>query len=118
VRICSSCAVAAPSDASVRATALCRFVGSICSRNCPRRTVSPSLMASSVTRPIVSALMFTERFGWIFPEAETIASQVARGDRFDVDLLAPAAREPDVGEHDRRPDQHDDDANQDLLANR
>ena len=37
-------------------------------------TRSPSLTARSVTRPIVSALMFTSRFGWIFPDAETIAS--------------------------------------------
>ena len=28
-----------------------------------------------MTRPIVSALMLTERFGWILPEAETIASR-------------------------------------------
>jgi hypothetical protein len=27
-----------------------------------------------VTRPIVSALMFTSRFGWILPDAFTIAS--------------------------------------------
>ena len=51
-----------------------RLRGSICSRNCPCFTRSPSFTARLVTRPIVSALMFTERFGWIVPDAETIAS--------------------------------------------
>ena len=39
-------------------------------------TRSPSLTASSVTRPLVSALMFTKRFGWILPDADTIASSL------------------------------------------
>ncbi len=39
-------------------------------------TRSPSLTARSVTRPLVSALMFTNRFGWILPEADTIASSL------------------------------------------
>ena len=39
-------------------------------------TRSPSLTARSVTRPLVSALMFTKRFGWILPEADTIASSL------------------------------------------
>ena len=48
-------------------------------------TRSPSSTARSVTRPIVSALMFTERFGWILPEAETTASSVALLDPLGVD---------------------------------
>ena len=28
-----------------------------------------------MTRPIVSALMFTSRFGWIVPDADTMASR-------------------------------------------
>ena len=35
----------------------------------------PSSTARSVTRPIVSALMLTSRFGWILPDADTIASR-------------------------------------------
>ncbi len=38
-------------------------------------TRSPSFTARSVTRPMVSALMLTSRFGWILPEADTIASR-------------------------------------------
>ena len=29
-----------------------------------------------MTRPLVSALMFTNRFGWILPDADTIASSL------------------------------------------
>ena len=36
---------------------------------------SPSSTARFVTRPIVSALMLTNFFGWILPDAETSASR-------------------------------------------
>jgi hypothetical protein len=74
-RTCSSCARAPASDASPRWSALSRLRGSIWSRNCPCRTSCPSSTASRVTRPITSALMFTDRLGWIFPEADTMASR-------------------------------------------
>jgi hypothetical protein len=59
----STCDRAAASEASVRCTADRRLRGSIWSRNCPLSTLSPSSTARSVTRPIVSALMLTSRFG-------------------------------------------------------
>src|SRR4029453_5436667 len=50
-------------------------LGSISSRNWPALTRSPSSTASRVTRPIWTALMFTNRLAWIVPDAVTIASR-------------------------------------------
>ena len=66
----AACSAAWPLSTRVRSVR-----GSICMRNWPSFTRSPSLTARSTTRPDVSALMLTNRFGWILPEAETTASR-------------------------------------------
>ena len=54
---------AAVSEAVPLSTRVRNERGSICRRNCPFFTRSPSLTARSTTRPEVSALMFTSRLG-------------------------------------------------------
>src|SRR5688572_17720369 len=58
-----------------RRTAASALTGSICRRNWPCLTRSPSCTPSRVTRPIVWALMLTVFFGSILPDAETMASR-------------------------------------------
>ena len=103
------------SDASLRWTAERRLRGSIWRRNCPLSTRSPSSTARSVTRPIVSALMLTNRFGWILPDAETMRLEVALLDRLGVDRDAFDPLELEVGEGDRAQNDDDPGADQDLL---
>ena len=55
---CAPCSAAWPLSTRVRSVR-----GSICMRNWPSVTRSPSLTARSTTRPDVSALMLTNRFG-------------------------------------------------------
>jgi hypothetical protein len=74
-RICSSVSTFACSDAVPLSTRVLSDFGSICSRNCPLWMRSPSCTARLTTRPGVSAAMLTSRLGWIFPDAETIASR-------------------------------------------
>ena len=62
-RICSSDAWATCSDASPLSTRVRSDFGSICSRNWPTWMRSPSFTARLTTRPAVSAVMLTSRFG-------------------------------------------------------
>src|SRR6266704_975991 len=54
------------------------MVGSICSRNCPCLTRSPSRTAILVIRPVMSAEMSTFFLGWILPLAVTAATRSRR----------------------------------------
>ena len=76
------------SDASPLSTRVRRFRGSISSRNWPLSTRSPSLTARPVTRPIVSALMLTERLRLDLAGGRHDRLEVALLDRLDVDLDA------------------------------
>src|SRR2546425_247900 len=67
------------------------MVGSICSRNWPLATKSPSLTAILVMRPPMSGLMSTFFLGWILPLAVTAATR-SRRDTFSNRTSAPRSR--------------------------
>ena len=90
--------------------------GSICRRNCPIFTRSPSFTARFTTRPGVSALIFTRRFGWILPDADTTASRSR--DLIDVgrDRQPFVLLEVEVRGDDRGADENDTDGDENVLA--
>src|SRR2546425_1605489 len=67
------------------------MVGSICSRNCPLCTKSPSRTASRVMRPVMSALTSTFFFGWTLPLAVTAATR-SRWPTFSMRTSIPFSR--------------------------
>ena len=94
-----------------------RLRGSICSRNCPFLTRSPSLTARFVTRPIVSALMFTVPLRLDLARSRHDRLEVPLLDRLGVDRDAFGSLELEIGEGDGAKHQHDDAvADQDLLV--
>jgi hypothetical protein len=90
-RVCSSCSRADARLASRFCTRFTRFFASISSSSCPRWTVSPSATFRLTTLPIVSALMFTDRFGWTLPLADTMDSR-SRRSTFSVVTDTPVVR--------------------------
>jgi hypothetical protein len=63
---------------SARETAAWYCAGSICTRNCPRVTRSPSSTAIRMMRPVMSAEISTEVWGSILPLAVTALTRSRR----------------------------------------